>query len=225
MYKALIVDDEEGILFSVKSYFANNGFEVATASNLDEAYTHIYSRSFDLYIFDVMLPDGNGFSFCEKLKSHGDTTPVVFLTAKVAEEDQLKGFGIGADDYVVKPFSLAVLLKRCTLIIERAKGIRSKGIIKSGDIIIDTISGDVFVDGKKIILTHRELEVLKYFIEKKNTVLSRDKILDRIWGYDFYGDPRIVDTYIKSLRKHLAESNNTIKTIVKEGYKYEEFAE
>ena len=137
----------------------------------------------------------------------------------------MKGFGIGADDYVVKPFSLAVLLKRCTLIIERTKGIRSKGIIKSGDITIDTISGDVFVDGKKIILTHRELEVLKYFIEKKNTVLSREKILDRVWGYDFYGDPRIVDTYIKSLRKRLAESNNTIKTIVKEGYKYEEFAE
>lgn len=222
MLKILIADDEKSLMTAVSDYFKSNGFETVGAFNGEEAYELVHSEKFDLIILDVMMPGINGFKLLQKLRSENINTPVIFLTAKTSEEDQIEGFNFGADDYITKPFSLPVLLKKSTALINRSKGINSKNVICCKDITIDLNVGEVYVCGKSINLTHKEYELLKYFLENKNLLLSREKILDHVWGFDYFGDIRVVDTYVKKLRKKLGPASDNIKTIIKEGYKFSE---
>ena len=216
--KVLVVDDEMLIRNVIKDYLENEGYEIYEAENGLEAIRVFKEEKIDLIILDIMMPKMDGYETLKELRKLGET-PVIMLTAMKEELDKLHGFDLGVDDYVTKPFSPKELVARVKAILKRDGKI--KEIYQYKDLIIDYKGRKVTIDNKELELTPKEYELLIYFISNKGIALSRESLLNVIWGYDFYGDYRTVDTHIKMLRRSLGKYRDLIKTVRAVGYKYE----
>lgn len=221
MSRILIADDEEKIRSVIREYAEFEGYEVDEAVDGIEAVDKCAETHYDLIVMDVMMPKLDGFSSSKRIKENRDI-PILMLSARGEEYDKLHGFEVGVDDYVVKPFSPKELMARINVIIKRnlTSAAPSKNIVYP-DLVIDCDGRDVFVSGTKASLTPKEFELLLYLVSNKNVALSRDKILNAVWGYDFYGDGRTVDTHIKMLRNNLGECRDYIVTVRGIGYKFD----
>ena len=216
--KVLVVDDEMLIRNVIKDYLENEGYEIFEAENGLEAIRVFKEEKIDLIILDIMMPKMDGYETLKELRKLGET-PVIMLTAMKEELDKLHGFDLGVDDYVTKPFSPKEVVARVKAILKRDGKI--KEIYQYKDLIIDYKGRKVTIDNKELELTPKEYELLIYFISNKGIALSRETLLNVIWGYDFYGDYRTVDTHIKMLRRSLGKYRDLIKTVRAVGYKYE----
>ena len=214
----LIVDDEVLIRNVIKEYLLLDNYKIYEAENGIEAIDICKNRTIDLVIMDIMMPKMDGYTACKEIKKFSDV-PFIMLSARSAEYDKLIGFDLGIDDYVTKPFSPKELVARVKAITKRNK---QTIIYKIAGIEIDDLAHVVYIDNEKIELTPKEYDLLKYLIENKNIALSRENLLSSIWGYDFYGDDRTVDTHIKTLRARLGKYRDLIKTVRGMGYKIEE---
>ncbi len=214
----LIVDDEELIRKVIREYLLIEKYNVYEANNGIEAIEVCKHNNIDLVIMDIMMPKMDGYTACKEIKKFSNV-PFIMLSARSEEYDKLIGFDLGIDDYVTKPFSPKELVARVKAITKRNS---SSNIYKIAGIEIDDLAHVVYVDKEKIELTPKEYDLLKYLIENKNIALSRENLLSSIWGYDFYGDDRTVDTHIKTLRAHLGKYRDLIKTVRGMGYKIEE---
>lgn len=221
MFKILICDDESRLLEAISDYFTGKGVETAVASNGEEAINLAIGEYFDLIILDVMMPFADGFEVCKRIKSRLDV-PVIMLTAKSQEQDYLKGYSLGCDDYIAKPFPLSVLYEKAMLLIRKHKGINADNIISVSGVSINVDRCTLTVDGKQRSITSKDFQILKYLMENKNIVISRELIITHIWGYDFNGDDRIVDAHIKAIRKALADKAGCLKTVINFGYCFQE---
>ncbi|BEP28358.1 response regulator transcription factor [Helicovermis profundi] len=219
----LVVEDEERILEIITDYLIEANFNVFGAVNGEIGLEIFENEDIDLVLLDVMLPKIDGWSVCRRIrkKSH---IPIIMLTAREDEDDKLMGFELGADEYVTKPFSPKVLVKRVETLIKRidVKKTSEDDILSCSGIYIDTKAYLVKIDEKIVNLSPKEFDLLVYLIKNSGIVLSRELILDKVWGYDFYGDLRVVDSHIKKLRKKLDNYSKIIKTVIKVGYKFEE---
>lgn len=222
MYKILIVDDEAKIREVIKEYAEFSGYEVTEAEDGMSAIGLCKLNDYDLIIMDIMMPKLDGFSACKEIKKLKDI-PVIMLSARGEEYDKLFGFELGIDDYVVKPFSPKELMARINVILSRknADSASAQGVMKFGGLEINIPARTVTVDGQKVDLTPKEYDLLFYLVENRNIALSRDKLLSDIWGYDFFGDDRTIDTHIKNLRNNLGPYRDYIVTLRGVGYKFE----
>ncbi|MBQ2604219.1 MAG: response regulator transcription factor [Clostridia bacterium] len=223
MYRILIVDDEPDIIQLIKRYAEREGYETVSAEDGSQAIELCRNNDFDAIVMDVMMPDTDGFTACKKIHEFKDI-PVLMLSARGTEYDKLFGFEVGVDDYVTKPFSPKELMARVKVIISRhsVQKPQETSRVKAGGIEVDTLGRNVYIDGEKTELTAKEYAILVYFIENRGIVLSRDKILNAVWGYDYFGDDRTVDWQIKLLRNKLGKYRDAIHTIRGVGYKFEE---
>lgn len=221
MYKVLFADDEVKICEAVKDYFAAKGLETVLAQNGREAVEKSEEEAFDLIILDIMMPVKNGLDACREIRK-SSRAPILFLSALGEEHDLLKGYGSGCDDYIVKPFPLSVLFEKCMAMIKRYKGIDTENRITAAGITLDKNTVKVYAGSREITLSSKDFQLLEYLMVNKNRVLNRSIILSRIWGYDFDGDERVVDTHIKIIRRALADDAGCIKTVVNAGYCFEE---
>ena len=220
MYKILIADDEVKIRNTIKDYLSAKGLSVTTAIDGEDAVEKTEETEFDLIILDVMMPKKDGLKACEEIREYS-SVPILFLSALGEETDYLKGFSSGGDDYIVKPFPLSVLYQKCLSMIAMSKGNLKRDEISLNGIVIDLAKRKVYVENEEVELTTKDYELLRYLMENKNIVLDRDKILNRIWGWDYDGSNRVVDTHIKRIRKALGEKAGCIKTVVNVGYTFE----
>ena len=216
--KILVVDDEELIRGVIKEYLTLENFIVDEAQDGNEAVEKVKENDYNLIIMDIMMPKKDGYQACKEIKQIKDI-PFIMLSARGEEYDKLIGFDLGIDDYVTKPFSPKELVARVKAVIKRFNG--DGTIMRFGGLTIDDKAHDVFIDDKKIYLTPKEYDLLKYFASNKNIALSREQLLTNIWGYDFYGDDRTIDTHVKTLRNNLGKYRNLITTVRGMGYKFE----
>ena len=222
MYRLLVVDDEPKIREVIKEYAEFNGYEVTEAEDGMSAVGLCKLNEYDLVILDIMMPKLDGFSACKEIKKIQDV-PIIMLSARGEEYDKLFGFELGIDDYIVKPFSPTELMARINVILARrhSSSQNKSDVLTFGGLEINMAARTVTVDGKRVELTPKEYELLFYLIEHKNIALSRDKLLSDIWGYDFFGDDRTIDTHIKNLRNNLGPYRDYIVTLRGVGYKFE----
>ena len=216
--KILVVDDEKLIRDVIVSYASVNNFQTDEAKDGNEAIDLVKNNNYDIIIMDIMMPHLDGFSAIKEIKKVKNI-PVLVLSARKEEYDKLLGFEIGIDDYMTKPFSPKELIARIKAITKR-NNLNNKTYIYK-DLIIDISSRKVTINDKEIILTPKEFDLLKYLVENENIALNREQILEHIWGYDFYGDDRTIDTHIKTLRNNLGKYKKYIKTVRSIGYKFE----
>jgi len=222
MSKLLIVDDEEKIREFIKKYAIFEGYSIKEASNGMEAINICKNEKFDLIILDIMMPELDGFSTCKEIKKLYDDIPIIMLSARGEEYDKIHGFELGIDDYVVKPFSPKELMMRVNAILKRTTNQSpQKEIFIKDSLVIDFTARIVTVDNKKVDMSPKEYDLLFYLVKNKGIALSREKILNEVWGYDFYGDDRTLDTHIKLLRKSIAPYNDLIVTLRGVGYRFE----
>ncbi|MGN0688053.1 MAG: response regulator transcription factor [Oscillospiraceae bacterium] len=223
LYNVLLVEDDPSIREVISDYFAAKGGDIRLrcAEDGNEGLRLIKEGGCDLIMLDVMLPHIDGFTLCREVRRASDV-PVLFLTARAREEDVLYGYELGCDDYIVKPFSLAELYAKTVAMLKRAKGMVISRKLVCGGIVMDMLTLQVTVDGKETELAPKEYALLKYLIEHKNQVIDRDTLLNRIWGYDYFGGDRVVDNHIKKLRKALGSCGGQIITVIKKGYKLTE---
>ena len=220
VYTLLIAEDEDKLRFIIKEYFVKQGFLILEAENGTQALELAEEQELDIVLLDIMMPEMDGFSVCKAIRRKKDT-PVIFLTARTAEEDQLRGFQLKADDYITKPFSLPVLHAKVRALLERKAGtLCSSGILQSQGIQVDLNRREVTVDGKTVSLAPRVYDLLVYFMEHPNQIFTRQQLLDQVWGKDSFCYDRAVDTAIKKLRQALGDRAGCIKTIIKVGYKF-----
>ena len=220
----LLVEDERRLREIVSDYFRNEGFEVIEAEDGKKALELFAEHEIDLIMLDIMLPEIDGWSVCRRIRKES-AVPIIMLTARSDEDDTLLGFELGPDEYVTKPFSPKVLVARAKTLLKRADGVvgvAEENAMSLAGIEVNRLSRTVLVDGEEIILTHKEFELLVYLMENKGIVLSRQHLLDQLWGYDYYGDDRTVDTHIKKLRNKLGDKAKHIGTVIRVGYKFEE---
>ncbi len=221
MAKILVVDDEAKIRMIIKEYAEFEGYEVEQAADGMEAVDKAKNDSFDIIIMDVMMPRLDGYSAVKEINKE-KKTPVIMLSARGEEYDKLFGFEIGVDDYVVKPFSPKELMARIKAVLNRSNGARKQeDIIKYQGLVINFTAREVTIDGEKANMTPKEYDLLFYLVRNMNIALSREKLLEEVWGFDFYGDDRTVDTHIKMLRNSLGPYRNLIVTLRGMGYKFE----
>lgn len=222
MSEILIVDDEQKIREVIREYAEFNDYAVTEAADGMEAIALCRQQDFDLVIMDIMMPRLDGFSACKEIKKFKDI-PVIMLSARGEEYDKLFGFELGIDDYMVKPFSPKELMARINVVLNRRKvpEPESKDVIAFEGLEINIPARTVTIDGEKVELTPKEYELLFYLVQNKNIALSRDKLLRDIWGYDFFGDDRTIDTHIKNLRNNLGSYRDHIVTLRGVGYKFE----
>lgn len=223
MYKILIVDDEENIREVLKEYAEFEGHEVDEAGDGMKAIEMARSKDYDIIIMDVMLPRLDGYSACKEIHKFKQT-PMLMLSARGEEYDKLHGFDVGIDDYVVKPFSPKEVMARVNAIVKRnsmAVSASATEVEKFEGLEINFTSRDVFIDGVKANLTPKEYDLLFYLVRNKNIALTRNKLLEEVWGYDFFGDDRTIDTHIKMLRNNLGPYRKFIVTLRGLGYKFE----
>ena len=216
--KILIVDDEPLIREVIKEYCALENYEVLEAENGIEALEKIKTNDIDIIVLDIMMPKLDGFSTLKEIKQIKNI-PVILLSARKEEFDKLMGFDLGSDDYMTKPFSPKELIARIKAIIKRTNKETDEYIYKT--LKIDFKGHTVYIDNEEIKLTPKEFELLSYFVKNENIALSREQLLSKIWGYDFYGDDRTIDTHIKMLRNNLKQYRDLIKTVRSMGYKFE----
>lgn len=223
MYKILVIEDESEIRKFIVDYFSSNGFEVYEARDGIEGFQNFeYITDLDLIILDIMMPKLDGWSLCRRIRKTSNI-PIIILTARTDEDDELLGFELKADDYVKKPFSLSVLKARVLKLLNMKDKINidSVYILAVGDLSLNIETREVKLENEILQLTSKEFEILQYMMKNQNIVLSRDAILNAIWGLDYFGDDRVVDNHIKKLRKRLGEKSYYIKTIFGVGYKFE----
>jgi len=223
MYRILVVEDEKYIREVIREYAEFEGHTIVEAVDGMEAVSICRQQEFDVIVMDVMMPRLDGFSACKEIKKFKDI-PVLMLSARSEEYDRLFGFEMGIDDYVVKPFSPKELMARLNVIVKRNRNKiqpAQNERLKFGGLEIDILGRSVFIDGRKIELTPKEYELLVYFVENKNIALTREKLMNAVWGYDFVGDDRTVDTYVKMLRNSLENYRDYIVTLRGVGYKFE----
>lgn len=218
MKKVLIVDDEWKIRKLIKDYLIKEEFLVDEAGDGEEGLDKFYSNNYDIIILDVMMPRIDGWSMCRKIREESNI-PIIMLTARSEESDELFGFELEADEYITKPFNPKLLVARVKALLRRDGKIGEKNIIVIGEIAIDNTKREVRIGNEVLELTPKEYDLLHYFVENKNIALSREKILNTVWGWDYFGDPRTVDTHIKRLRKKLG--GDYIQTVRGFGYKFE----
>jgi len=222
MAKVLVADDEYHIRDIIKRYLTFEGYEFLEASNGQEAVDIFRRESCDLIVMDVMMPGIDGITALRMIRETS-AVPVILLTAKGEEYDKVFGFDLGADDYVVKPFSPKELMARIRAVLKRAGGTEEKPQVYTyRGLRIDPVSYEASIDGRKLNLTPKEFELLNHFVNHKGVVLTREGLLNELWGYDFYGDSRTVDTHVKMLRNSLGEYRSLIKTVWGVGYRYDE---
>lgn len=219
--KILVVDDESRMRKLVRDFLVKQNFEVLEAADGEEALDKFYAdKEIALIILDVMMPKMNGWDVCKEIRETSKV-PIIMLTAKGEESDELLGFDIGADEYISKPFSPKILVARVEAILRRTGKKDGEEVLEIGGIVIDRLAHQVKVDGKELDLSYKEFELLTYFVENKGIALSREKILNHVWNYDYFGDARTIDTHVKKLRSKLGSRGEYIKTIWGMGYKFE----
>lgn len=216
--KILVVDDEELIRNVIKEYLVVESYEVDEASDGMSAIEMVKNNDYDLIVMDIMMPKMDGYQACKEIKKIKDI-PFIMLSARSEEYDKLIGFDLGIDDYVTKPFSPKELVARIKAILKRNSG--TNNTYTFDGLTINDLAHEVKVDGKKVNLTPKEYELLKYMVTNKNIALSREQLLTNIWGYDFFGDDRTIDTHIKTLRNNLGKYRKFIVTVRALGYKFE----
>lgn len=219
MANILIVEDEKKMQEIITEYMQRGGHRCFTADDGIDALMVLKSNPMDLMILDIMMPNLDGFSVC-KVAREMSNLPIIMLTAKESEDDKLKGYDLGADDYMTKPFSPKVLLAKANALLRRSSFLPAD-TINAGKISLVPASHKVFVNGKEIVLTHKEYELLYFFMVNPEQIFSREQLLNRIWGYDFEGTTRTVDTHIKTLRQKLGDEGKNIVTLIRSGYKFE----
>ena len=220
LYRILLVEDNVQICDMICDFFSGqpeHNCTVETVQNGAEGLDAARSGNYDLILLDVMLPELDGFSVCRSIRSVSDV-PLLFLTARAREEDVLYGYTLGCDDYVIKPFSLATLYAKVQALLKRAKGTVLHRELVCGAITLNPLTLAVTADGVPVTLPAKEFALLQYLMEHKDWVVSRDLLLDRIWGSDFFGSDRVVDTHIKKLRKALGSAGKQIHTVISKGY-------
>lgn len=218
--KILVVDDEERMQKLLSDFLKMKDYEVILAGNGEEAIDLFFKeKSIALIILDVMMPKMDGWTALKTIREHSKV-PVIMLTARSEENDELKGFDYGADEYISKPFSPKILVARVEALLRRS-GVQKEELLEVGGIVIDEAAHSVTVDGKPIELSFKEYELLQYFVENKGIALSREKILNNVWNYDYFGDARTIDTHVKKLRAKLMDKGDYIKTVWGMGYKFE----
>ena len=229
MYKILVVDDEEKIRTLIGKYAAFEGHEIDEAFDGMKAITKCRENKYDIVIIDIMMPELDGFSTCREIRKFSDI-PIIMLSARGEEYDKINGFELGIDDYVVKPFSPKELMLRVEAIMKRTKGASSSGaqsepkheIIELGGIKADITARLVYIDGKRVDMSPKEYDLFFYMLKNRNIALSRNRLLSEVWGYDFYGDDRTLDTHIKLLRRSLGLYAKHITTLRGVGYRFDE---
>ena len=216
----LVVDDEPAIVAVVRGRLEQEGFAVQAVSSGEEALDHVEADPPDLIVLDVMLPGQDGFEVLRHLRGEGNTVPIVMLTARDEDVDKIVGLELGADDYLAKPFNPRELVARVKAILRRSQpAAHAPGPIHVGDVTIDPARREAVIAGQTVELRPKEFDLLTTMAEHKGIVLSREKLLELVWGYDFYGETRTVDVHIAHLRKRLADSNVEIETVLSVGYK------
>ncbi len=223
MYRILVVDDEERIRQIIRKYAEFEGYQVEEASNGMQAVHICRQENFDLIIMDIMMPELDGFSACKEIRKT-TSTPVIMLSARGEEYDRIHGFELGVDDYVVKPFSPKELMMRVGAILKRAKGgigDSQREMVSFGGLTVDFTGRIVYIDGKRVDMTPKEYELLFYMVKNRGIALTREKLINEVWGYDFMGDDRTLDTHIKLLRKSLGPYSGYIVTLRGVGYRFE----
>jgi DNA-binding response OmpR family regulator len=218
--KILVVDDESRMRKLVGDFLKKKGFQVLEAADGEEAVDIFYSdNSINLLILDVMMPKMDGWEVVKEVRKVSKV-PIIMLTARGQEQDELLGFDLGVDEYIAKPFSPKILVARVEAILRRSKQLGDE-VMEAGGITIDISAHEVIVEDKNIDLSHKEFELLSYFMKNKNVALSRENILNHVWNYDYFGDARTIDTHVKKLRSKLGDKGERIKTIWGMGYKFE----
>jgi DNA-binding response OmpR family regulator len=219
--KILVVDDEERMRKLLRDFLTKRGYEVLEAGDGEEALDRFYSdKDISLVILDVMMPKMNGFEVCREIREHSKV-PIIMLTAKSGESDELGGFEVGADEYISKPFSPKILVARVEAILRRTSQTEENELLSAGAITVDRSAHIVTIDGERVELSFKEFELLTYFMENAGLALSREKILNSVWNYDYFGDARTIDTHVKKLRSKMGTHGDYIKTIWGMGYKFE----
>ena len=221
MEKILVVDDEENIRNIIKKYAVFEGYDVYEAEDGIEAVNLCRQNNYDIIIMDIMMPELDGFSACREIKKEKDI-PVIMLSARGEEFDRIHGFETGADDYVVKPFSPKELMMRAAAVLKRNKNSQKElNIFESDGIKVDFSGRIVYIDGERVDMSPKEYELFFYLVKNRNIALSRERLITEVWGYDFYGDDRTLDTHIKILRKTLGKYSGKIVTLRGVGYRFE----
>lgn len=220
--KILVADDESRMRKLVKDFLVREDYVVLEAADGEEALDIFYrEKDIALLILDVMMPKCNGFEVCREIRANS-RIPIIMLTAKGGESDELNGFELGVDEYISKPFSPKILVARVGAILRRSgKGCEAGAVLEKGGIVLDKMAHLVTVDGKRIDLSYKEFELLTYFLENEGIALSREKILNHVWNYDYFGDARTIDTHVKKLRAKIGDKGEYIKTVWGMGYKFE----
>ena len=218
--KILVVDDESRMRKLVSDFLVRKNFQVLEAENGEEALDIFFEdKEIKLIILDVMMPKMDGWQVCREIREFSKV-PIIMLTAKGDEKDELLGFELGVDEYISKPFSPKILVARVEAILRRAN-ILDEDVVEVGGILLDKSAHQVKIDGENIDLSYKEFELLSYFVVNQGVALSREKILNNVWNYDYFGDARTIDTHVKKLRSKMGEKGTYIKTIWGMGYKFE----
>ena len=219
--KILVVDDESRMRKLVKDFLTKKNFQVLEAGNGEEAMDIFYEeKDIALIILDVMMPKMDGWEVCREIRKNSKV-PIIMLTARSNERDELLGFDLGVDEYISKPFSPKILVARVEAILRRTGQNNPEDVISAGGIVIDKAAHLATVDGKPMELSFKEFELLTYFLENQGIALSREKILNSVWNYDYFGDARTIDTHVKKLRSKMGDKGEYIKTVWGMGYKFE----
>ena len=219
--KILVVDDESRMRKLVSDFLIRSNYEVLEAENGEQALETFYKeKDLALLILDVMMPGVDGWQVCKEIRANSKV-PIIMLTARGTEQDELQGFELGVDEYISKPFSPKILVARVEALLRRSGQMDKEETVFCGGIELDKAAHSVVIDGQEVELSFKEFELLTYFIENKGLALSREKILNSVWNYDYFGDARTIDTHVKKLRSKLGEKGDMIKTVWGIGYKFE----
>ena len=219
--RILVVDDESRMRKLVKDFLVKNNYEVVEAEDGSAALDIFFEqKDIALVILDVMMPKVDGWEVCREIRGYSKV-PIIMLTAKADERDELQGFQLGVDEYISKPFSPKILVARVEAILRRTGQVAGDDILEAGGIQLNKAAHIILIDGRQIELSYKEFELLTYFMENKGIALSREKILNSVWNYDYFGDARTIDTHVKKLRNKMGEKGNLIKTIWGMGYKFD----
>lgn len=219
--KILVVDDESRMRKLVRDFLTKKGYSVIEAADGEEAVDRFFDiKDIALIILDVMMPKMDGWQVCREIRQYS-RVPIIMLTAKSDEKDELQGFELGVDEYITKPFSPKILVARVEAILRRSNALVSEDILEAGGIVLNKSAHEVTIDGKPVELSYKEFELLTYFLSNQGVALSRERILNNVWNYDYYGDARTIDTHVKKLRSKLKEKGDYIITVWGMGYKFD----
>ncbi|WP_139024179.1 response regulator transcription factor [Desulfosporosinus sp. OT] len=221
MNKILVVEDEDILREVIIDYLTEDGYQVLEAADGEKALELFQSNLVDLVILDIVLPKLDGWSVCRRIRK-SSAIPIIILTALSDEDDSLLGYELGADDYLIKPYSPRILMAKVKRFLEKYSGTIDGMPISSGGIVINMGSRLVYADGNIINLTHTEFEILAYLMQNKGNVITREQLIAKVWGYDFYGDEKTVNSHIRNLRAKLGSKGNCIVTVIRSGYRFEE---